>query len=159
MDIKKIFSKLFWLIIVVICASVFGSDIFAPKEVVIYENGTSAAATESMISAVSEPELSQLTEVWSKGTFDTVLNSLEYHFAKHGAEVGAEDIADYAQKAADYRTEVIGDISAMSAQELSEKYIVSESAGKIPAHKYKNRSDKRYIIISDEGYYILSFGR
>ncbi|WP_318654258.1 polymorphic toxin-type HINT domain-containing protein [Enterococcus sp. S22(2020)] len=36
---------------------------------------------------------------WHKGTFDSVEDSLEYHFKTHGAEVGATSIEQYIEKA------------------------------------------------------------
>jgi len=39
---------------------------------------------------------------WNKGSFDSAEESLEYHFNKHGEEVGAKDIDQYVRKAEEF---------------------------------------------------------
>jgi hypothetical protein len=36
---------------------------------------------------------------WCKGTFNTLVESLQYHFDKHGAEVGSRDVGHYQRQA------------------------------------------------------------
>lgn len=48
----------------------------------------------------SKPRISDISkEKWGRGSFDSVEDSLEYHFKEHGAEVGATDIDQYVRKA------------------------------------------------------------
>ena len=44
-------------------------------------------------------EAKRLISLWSKGTFPTVTESIKYHFARHGAEVSAEEVWAYLRKA------------------------------------------------------------
>lgn len=100
-----------------------------------------------------------LTSLWNKGTFKTVADSINYHFNKHHYEVGAYDIQTYTQKASDYRSSVVSDIKNLSSTKLKKKYTITVSGGSIPAKKYKNKSNKQFIIITNSGYKILSYGK
>ena len=91
---------------------------------------------------------------WLKGTFSTRAASLEYHFSKHKNEVNATNLVTYLNLATNYRTEVVNDIK----QGNKTKYKITVGSGSIPSHKYKNQNDGRFIILSDSGYGIFSFG-
>lgn len=43
--------------------------------------------------------LDEMAVLWDRGSFDSSGASLQWHFEKHGREVGATDVASYAQKA------------------------------------------------------------
>lgn len=43
--------------------------------------------------------LDEMAILWDRGSFDSPGASLQWHFEKHGREVGATDVASYAQKA------------------------------------------------------------
>lgn len=93
---------------------------------------------------------------WNKGTFSSRAASMEYHFNKHGAEVSSNNIVSYLNKANSYRSEVISNINKGIASRF---YTITTGTGTIPSRKYKNISDKRFIILSNSGYSIFSFGR
>lgn len=101
----------------------------------------------------------ELLDSWNKGTFETVEDSINYHFAKHGSEVEASNIVDYAEKASSYRNQIRKDKDEQSATDFEKIYTVKKSGGKIAAHKYKHKEDKRFAILVDEDFLILSFGR
>ncbi|TYA13512.1 hypothetical protein FRY98_12745 [Paenibacillus faecis] len=87
---------------------------------------------------------------WHKGTFSTRAASLQYHFDKHKSEVSVNNIYDYLVKAGECRDDVANNPS---------NYTKTVNSGATPAHKYKNKYDGRFIILSDAGNEILSFGR
>ncbi|MCG8542503.1 MAG: hypothetical protein MJA82_21600 [Clostridia bacterium] len=95
-----------------------------------------------------------LTGIWNKGTFSSRGASLEYHLKKHGHEVDSNNLVDYLNKAAQYRSEVLADIEK---GDLSD-YKVTIGTGSIPSKKYKNIKDGRYIILADSNQEIFSFG-
>ncbi|WP_374018148.1 polymorphic toxin-type HINT domain-containing protein [Paenibacillus thiaminolyticus] len=83
--------------------------------------------------------------VWNKGSFDAVEGSAQYHFKKHGKEVGAEDLAQYLRKAEEF---------AKTAKKGSTKsYVNGAVEGTI---RYKKNG--RYIDIAPDGT-IVSFGK
>lgn len=100
---------------------------------------------------------SELLEYWDRGTFDEVGYSLNYHFKKHGREVGSNNIVDYCEKAAAYRNQIVSDIEA--GVDMSKDYRVNVSRGKHQAHKYKHKTNYQFTILMDEGYKILSYGK
>lgn len=102
---------------------------------------------------------SSYLDAWNKGTFETVHESIDYHFKKHGAEVDAENIVDYLKKSVEFRDQIEGDRKKMKSSELEKTYTIKESSGKLPAHKYKHKKDKRYAILTDDDGKILSFGK
>lgn len=102
---------------------------------------------------------STLSSCWHPGTFDTAHDSMNYHYKKHKLEVGSTNIVDYATKAAGYRTEVVSDIENLSTENLSNKYTVTTSKGATPSHKYKNKTDKQFALLSDVDHLVVSFGR
>jgi hypothetical protein len=58
--------------------------------------------------ALSHP-LDELARHWDRGSFDSPGESLQWHFEKHGREVGATDVAFYARKADGMYDAVVGD--------------------------------------------------
>ncbi|MDZ7355950.1 MAG: hypothetical protein ONB55_22750, partial [candidate division KSB1 bacterium] len=93
---------------------------------------------------------------WNRGTFSSRAASIEYHLSKHGAEVSANNIVIYLNKANSYRSEVISNINNGTASRV---YTITTGTGTIPSKKYKNISDGRFIILANSGYSIFSFGR
>ncbi|UHA71771.1 hypothetical protein [Paenibacillus sp. 481] len=87
---------------------------------------------------------------WNAGTFSSRGASLNYHFSKHRAEVNAANMHDYIFAAGTCRQDVINNPS---------NYRKTANSGSIPAHKYKNNNDGRFIILTDSNNEILSFGR
>nr|WP_239470485.1 hypothetical protein [Archangium violaceum] len=64
----------------------------APGAVAMTARGTSGDGAQKTDDL---PELEQ----WHEGSYESPLDSLQEHFAKHGAEVGAKDVAQYLRKA------------------------------------------------------------
>lgn len=85
------------------------------------------------------------TSSWNKGSFDSSEESLDYHYKKHGAEVGASNKEEYIRKAEEF---------AKTARKNSTKSKVSgEVEGVI---RYKKNG--KYIDIAPDGS-IISFGK
>lgn len=82
-------------------------------------------------------------ENWGKGTFDSVEDSLNYHFNEHGEEVGAKNINQYVKKAEGFRQNLRG---------ANKSYPDNGTAGAVRYSK-----NGKYIIIGPDGK-ILSFG-
>ncbi len=99
-----------------------------------------------------------LSSLWVKGSRPTIYDSINYHYDTHAAEVGSTNIVDYATKAANYRASVVADINSLSSTELNNKYKITYSEGATVAHKYKHRTNLQFAILSDSGYYIVSYG-
>src|SRR5262249_49137114 len=53
-------------------------------------------------------EAKSLVGAWSKGGFTTVADSLRYHNAEHGAEVGAKNVWQYMRKAQGFKQNLKG---------------------------------------------------
>ncbi len=102
---------------------------------------------------------SELVQYWNKGTFSSKYKSINYHFKKHGKEVSSYNIGDYVGKSIDFRNEVVSDIKNFSKSKLKKKYKITKSSGKIPAKKYKSKVNGKYIILTNVGNKILSFGK
>lgn len=82
---------------------------------------------------------------WNKGSFDDAGSSAEYHFKKHGKEVGAEDLAQYVRKAEEF---------ARTAKKGSTKSNVDGAVeGTV---RYKKNG--KYVDIAPDGT-IVSFGK
>ncbi len=96
-----------------------------------------------------------LSGLWHKGTFSTRGASLEHHLDGHGNEVNSTNLVDYLNKAMSYRSEVNRDIAD---KDLS-NYRVSTGTGRIPSKKYKNLTDKRFIILSNSTNEAFTFGK
>lgn len=82
---------------------------------------------------------------WNKGSFDNAGGSAEYHFNRHGKEVGAEELAQYLRKAEEF---------ARTAKKGSTKsYVDGAVEGTI---RYKKNG--KYVDIAPDGT-IVSFGK
>lgn len=92
----------------------------------------------------------RLSGLWNRGTYSSRAASLEDHFKRHHAEVGCNNIVDYLNAATNYRSEVMSDLTNIRT---------SVGTGAIPSTKYKNLIDGRYVLLTDSGKEILSFGR
>lgn len=93
---------------------------------------------------------------WHKGTYSSRAASIEDHLRRHGSEVSSNNIVDYLNKATSYRSEVISNINKGTASNI---YNIATGTGSIPSKKYKHKTDGRYILLSNSGYEIFSFGR
>ena len=92
-----------------------------------------------------EAETELDTEKWNKGSFDSAEDYLDYHYGKHGEEVGATSREQYLRKAEEF---------ARTAKKGSTKSQVDGAVeGTI---RYKNNG--KYIDIAPDGS-IVSFGK
>ncbi|MDE6981822.1 MAG: hypothetical protein K2P60_10550, partial [Lachnospiraceae bacterium] len=82
-------------------------------------------------------------DIWSKGTFDSIEDSLKYHFNKHGQEVGAKDINQYVRKAKEF------------SKNLKRARVSYPKEGTPGAKTYTKNG--KYITIDSDGK-ILTFG-
>ncbi|MGC5774070.1 hypothetical protein [Paenibacillus pabuli] len=96
----------------------------------------------------SEQQLASLN--WHKGSFVDRRKSLEYHFKEHKSEVGTTNLHSYLLAAGTTRDDVLNN---------PDNYNETESIGATKAHKYKHKTNGKFIILSDSGKGILSFGR
>lgn len=87
---------------------------------------------------------------WGAGSFSSRTASLDYHFDKHHSEVGTSNMYDYLIAADNCRQDAISNPS---------NYNITVSYGATVAHKYKNKTDGRFIILADSNQDILSFGK
>lgn len=106
-------------------------------------------------STINYNETTLSSAMWNKGTFSTRAGSLDYHFNKHGAEVGATNIVSYLNKATTYRAEIVRDIASNNTS----KYTMTTGTGSIASTKYKNKNDLRFAILTNSNKEILSFGK
>lgn len=76
--------------------------------------------------------INQLTTgKWNKGSFDTLNDSLKWHYNKHGAEVGANSMEQYLRKAEDFsrnlrgaqRYNIDGEVGGVTRYVKNGKYI------------------------------------
>ena len=81
--------------------------------------------------------------MWGQGSFDSVEDSLRYHFKEHGKEVGAVDIDQYVRKAENFSRKLGG---------ARKSYPPNGTPGAIRYTK-----NGKYIIVGPDGK-ILSFG-
>lgn len=89
---------------------------------------------------ISLAEAKRLVAQWSKGTFSTVSESIEYHFMRHGSEVSAKSIWQYLRKA-----------DAFARNPRGAKIYILEN----DSTRYVK---KGYYVIKDRSGKILSFG-
>ena len=70
---------------------------------------------------------------WNKGSFDTAIESLNYHYYKHGAEVGATSCSHYLRKAEEFaktakkgsiKQEVIGNVEGTIRYKKMESILI-----------------------------------
>lgn len=87
---------------------------------------------------------------WGTGSFSSRTASLDYHFGKHHNEVGTSNMYDYLVAADNCRQDALNNLS---------NYTITVNSGATAAHKYKNKTDKRFIILADSNHEILSFGK
>jgi hypothetical protein len=52
----------------------------------------------NFVESISLKEAKRLISLWSSGTFPTVVESIRYHFARHGVEVSAKNVWEYLKK-------------------------------------------------------------
>ncbi len=129
------------------------------EDIVVYYYGIDGGTEFGAGSSPGHREIpSSLSSLWVQGNSPTLYDSINYHYGKHAAEVGSTNIVDYATKAANYRASVVADINSLSSTELDNKYKISDSTGATIAHKYKHRTNLQFAILSDVGYYIVSYG-
>lgn len=129
----------------------FAAPMEATSEMAAVTVTLSDAGEESKV--LLSPELyytdEQLEDLyWNAGTFDAVSDSVDYHYRKHHEEIHADNLQEYLTDALDCRTDVL---------ENPEDFTDHVSTGEIPAHTYRD-ADGRFIILTDEGDEILSFG-
>ena len=55
-----------------------------------------------------DKEMEELKEKWGEGSFDNVDDSIEYHYKKHGEEVGASNVRQYLRKAKEFARNLKG---------------------------------------------------
>ncbi|MFR1062552.1 polymorphic toxin-type HINT domain-containing protein [Intestinibacter bartlettii] len=84
-------------------------------------------------------------EIWNKGSFESIMDSLEYHYKKHGKEVGANSMEEYLRKAKEF---------AKTAKKRNKGRLVK---GKTVGTKRYSKNGK-YIDLTPNGD-IVSFGR
>jgi len=100
--------------------------------------------SEDANAAKIEAEIATLSKKWSKGTFNSLEDSLAYHFKEHGAPVGAKDLLQYLRKA--------------------DGFLADLERGKGPTRRFlpngttRLTKNGRYIIRDAEGL-IRSFGK
>jgi len=87
----------------------------------------------------------ELHNQWIKGSFDTLEESLYYHYKTHGAEVGAADLAQYMRKAEEF---------SRTAKKGSVKSKVSGAVSGVIRYK----KNGKYIDLAPDGG-IVSFGK
>lgn len=87
---------------------------------------------------------------WGAGSFSSRTASLDFHFGKHHSEVGTSNMYDYLIAADNCRQDALNNPS---------NYTITVNTGATAAHKYKNKTDKRFIILADSNNDILSFGK
>lgn len=99
---------------------------------------------------------------WNKGTFDTRVESVDYHFEKHhnNKEVKVDNIPDYLKKAYAFAEEVYEDMENLTPRDFYQTYNVTDCSrekGIKNAKKYTNKVDRRYIMLAPDKT-IISFG-
>lgn len=88
--------------------------------------------------------LNSPVNMWHKGSFESSVESLIFHFHEHAAEVNATDVANYLNKAMEFRR-------------IAKKGVKpSEISGEVPNVK-RYRKNGRYIDLAP-GDFIVSFG-
>lgn len=91
---------------------------------------------------------------WGKGTYSSRKASVNNHFGRHGDDVGvgATNIVQYLGLAINTFNDTINNPS---------KYTITKQAQKPgfePAHKYKHKTNYRFIIYGDNTDVIYTFG-
>ena len=91
---------------------------------------------------------------WNRGSSSTRAASLEYHFSKHGSEVGATNLVEYLNFANSYRDQVLYDLNRGNTSD----YYITDSPTPTPGKKYKSKSSKQFIILANSNQDILTYG-
>lgn len=91
--------------------------------------------------SVTMREAKSLVGAFGKGTFETVSKSIKYHFAEHGAEVGAKNVVQYMRQAIAFARNLRG---------------VQRTALEGGATRYVKNG---YYVIKNKAGEILSYGR
>ena len=81
---------------------------------------------------------------WHQGSYNDRLSSLEEHFNKHGAEVGATSVLEYLRKAEGFKQNLRG---------ATKSHVSGNTEGVV---RYKKNG--KYIDIAPDGS-IISFGK
>ena len=98
-------------------------------------------------------DLIEYSEYWSKGSFGSPQENLQKHFEKHGDELGAKDLGDYAKKANSFKETVLS------------KKIKGNKASGFTGDVYHYKYNGKYIRLEhiQEGYNvtykIVSYGK
>lgn len=96
--------------------------------------------------ASSHP-LDELAKLWDRGSFNSSGESLQWHFEKHGREVGATDAASYARKAEGLYRSVVDDPWGTGAAVPGETANVRRfTRGPRYIDIYRTSSNQRLII-------------
>lgn len=91
--------------------------------------------------------LDEMAVLWDRGSFDSPGESLQWHFEKHGREVGATDVASYARKAQNFYLTVWKDPWGTGAPVPGETPDVRRfTRGPRYVDLYRTSSNQRLII-------------
>ena len=105
-----------------------------------------AKPTKNMFKAGDVIKASEKSiKLWNAGSFKSSEASLEYHFKRHGKEVGAENVDQYARKAFEFSKTV--------KKGATKSHVDGATAGVI---RYKKNG--KYIDLAPDGT-IVSFGK
>ena len=105
-----------------------------------------AKTTKNMFKAGDVIKASEKSiKLWNAGSFKSSEASLEYHFKRHGKEVGAENVDQYARKAFEFSKTV--------KKGATKSHVDGATAGVI---RYKKNG--KYIDLAPDGT-IVSFGK
>jgi hypothetical protein len=100
--------------------------------------------SQSRMAWMASGTVENINSSWHQGSFDSPEESLNYHFEKHGADVGAESETDYFRKAEAFRSNLRG------AQKSSVEGITDGVT--------RYAKNGKFIDIASDGR-IISFGR
>ncbi|MBN2838528.1 MAG: hypothetical protein JXM74_07195, partial [Fusobacteriaceae bacterium] len=127
--------------------SVVGVSVFSYSEAVqLYSVGAIASNSVLMVNSGGDEGKNNVSDynTWNKGTFNSSKETINYHFKKHGKEVGAESVEQYMKKAEAFKNNLKG----------AKK---SDVKGKVKGViRYKKNG--KYIDIAPDGS-IISFGK
>lgn len=97
---------------------------------------------------------SSLTE-WNPGTMSSCRETVDYHFYKHGDEIGAKNLPQYLRSASAYKTNLEKAILNFTAMNL---YKITTGTGPIPSTKYTLYGASRYLLWANSDHSILTYG-
>ena len=116
----------------------------AKEEQTQEENGGSSENPDPNKEDKDKKEMKELKKKWGKGSFDSIEDSIEHHYKKHGREVEASDVRQYLRKAKEF------------ARTLKRARRVGEVDGPTPG-VVRYEKNGRYIDLAPNGD-IISFG-